>query len=32
MCGFSAASYFIRVFRQQTGLTPRAWRESARVQ
>ncbi len=28
MCGFSAASYFIRVFRQQTGLTPRAWRES----
>jgi AraC-like DNA-binding protein len=29
MCGFSAASYFIRVFRQQTGLTPRAWRASA---
>lgn len=28
MCGFSAASYFIRVFRQQTGLTPRAWRET----
>jgi AraC-like DNA-binding protein len=29
MCGFTAASYFIRVFRQQTGLTPRAWRSSA---
>lgn len=29
MCGFTAASYFIRVFRQQTGLTPRAWRASA---
>lgn len=28
MCGFSTASYFIRVFREQTGLTPRAWRES----
>lgn len=26
MCGFSAPSYFIRVFRQQTGLTPRVWR------
>ncbi len=32
MCGFSAASYFIRVFRVQTGFTPRAWRESAQVQ
>lgn len=32
MCGFSTASYFIRVFRGQTGLTPRAWRESARTQ
>jgi AraC-like DNA-binding protein len=29
MCGFSTPSYFIRVFRQQTGLTPRAWRTSA---
>jgi AraC-like DNA-binding protein len=29
MCGFSATSYFIRVFRQQTGFTPRAWRLSA---
>ena len=28
MCGFTTASYFIRVFRQQTGLTPRAWRAS----
>lgn len=25
-CGFSAASYFIRVFRAHTGMTPRAWR------
>ncbi len=25
-CGFSAASYFIRVFRSHTGMTPRAWR------
>jgi len=25
-CGFSAASYFIRVFRTHTGVTPRAWR------
>jgi len=32
MCGFSTASYFIRVFRQQTGFTPRVWRESAPVQ
>ena len=28
-CGFTTASYFIRVFRQQTNLTPRAWREAA---
>lgn len=26
MCGFASPSYFIRVFRKQTGLTPRAWR------
>lgn len=26
-CGFRAASYFIRVFRNQSGLTPGAWRE-----
>ena len=25
-CGFNAPSYFIRVFRQQTGITPRAFR------
>jgi AraC-like DNA-binding protein len=25
-CGFNAPSYFIRVFRQQTGITPRAYR------
>lgn len=25
-CGFSAPSYFIRVFRSHTGMTPRAWR------
>lgn len=25
-CGFSAASYFIRVFRAYVGVTPRAWR------
>jgi AraC-like DNA-binding protein len=25
-CGFSAASYFIRVFRAHVGVTPRAWR------
>jgi len=31
MCGFASASYFIRVFRQQTNLTPRAWRESVTV-
>lgn len=28
-CGFSAASYFIRVFRAHTGMTPRAWRVAA---
>ena len=28
-CGFSAASYFIRIFRAHTGLTPRAWRVAA---
>ncbi|CAM3074767.1 helix-turn-helix transcriptional regulator [Rariglobus hedericola] len=25
-CGFSTASYFIRVFRTHTGMTPREWR------
>ncbi|MFA6959504.1 MAG: helix-turn-helix domain-containing protein [Opitutaceae bacterium] len=25
-CGFSAASYFIRIFRAHTGMTPRVWR------
>ncbi|HRJ74321.1 MAG TPA: AraC family transcriptional regulator [Terrimicrobiaceae bacterium] len=30
MCGFNAASYFIRVFRHQTGFTPKAWRSLAR--
>ena len=30
-CGFSAASYFIRVFRAHTGMTPRAWRVAARA-
>ncbi|MBC8040011.1 MAG: helix-turn-helix domain-containing protein [Opitutaceae bacterium] len=30
-CGFSTASYFIRVFRAHTGMTPRAWREAART-
>ncbi len=25
-CGFSTASYFIRVFRAHTAMTPRAWR------
>lgn len=29
MCGFSSPSYFIRVFRQQAGFTPRAWREAS---
>jgi len=24
-CGFNATSYFIRVFRQHTGMTPKAW-------
>jgi len=28
-CGFSTASYFIRVFRTHTGMTPRAWRLAA---
>jgi AraC-like DNA-binding protein len=28
-CGFSAASYFIRVFHAHTGMTPRAWRVAA---
>ncbi len=28
-CGFSAASYFIRVFRAHVGVTPRAWRLAA---
>ena len=28
-CGFSTASYFIRVFRTHTGLTPRGWRVAA---
>ena len=26
MCGFSAPSYFIRVFREHTGVTPKQWR------
>ena len=26
-CGFASASYFIRVFRAHTELTPRAWRQ-----
>lgn len=30
-CGFSAASYFIRVFRAHTGMTPRAWRGAAKT-
>jgi AraC-like DNA-binding protein/mannose-6-phosphate isomerase-like protein (cupin superfamily) len=29
-CGFSTASYFIRVFRAHTGMTPRAWRVAAK--
>ena len=28
-CGFSAPSYFIRIFRVHTGMTPRAWRVAA---
>lgn len=31
-CGFSAASYFIRVFRAHTGMTPRAWRLAVRTE
>lgn len=27
-CGFSTASYFIRVFRAHTGMTPRTWRQA----
>jgi AraC-like DNA-binding protein len=27
-CGFSSASYFIRVFKAHTGTTPKAWRTS----
>lgn len=30
-CGFASASYFIRVFRAHTGLTPRAWRQRRRM-
>jgi len=30
-CGFSTASYFIRVFRAHTGVTPRAWRCAAKA-
>jgi AraC-like DNA-binding protein len=26
-CGFASASYFIRVFRAHTGMTPRMWRQ-----
>ncbi len=26
ICGFATPSYFIRVFRSNTGMTPRAWR------
>ena len=29
-CGFSAHNYFIRVFRAHHGMTPQAWRQSAR--
>ena len=25
-CGFCNASYFINVFRRETGMTPKAWR------
>lgn len=28
-CGFTSSSYFIRVFRTHTGLTPKAWRQKA---
>jgi transcriptional regulator GlxA family with amidase domain len=27
-CGFAQPSYFIRVFRARTGLTPLAWRRN----
>jgi len=30
-CGFASASYFIRVFRAHTGLTPRAWRQRKKM-
>lgn len=30
-CGFTSASYFIRVFRAQTGVTPRGWRQRVAV-
>jgi len=26
-CGFTSPSYFIRVFRAHTGLTPKVWRQ-----
>ncbi|HJU49498.1 MAG TPA: helix-turn-helix transcriptional regulator [Pseudogulbenkiania sp.] len=29
-CGFAASSYFIRHFRMQYGMTPKAWREGRR--
>ncbi|MDR1281035.1 MAG: helix-turn-helix transcriptional regulator [Opitutaceae bacterium] len=28
-CGFNETSYFIRIFRRHTGVTPRAWRQKA---
>jgi AraC-like DNA-binding protein len=27
-CGFTSPSYFIRVFRAHTGMTPRIWRRT----